>query len=140
MFVYTEYFEIEAKGFCDIIEITGHTREILRKTQVRNGLVFLHSPGSTCGITSIEYESGVIKDLKDFFEKIIPQGIDYAHHERWHDGNGFSHIRSALLKPNFSFPAVDGEIVLGIWQQIVFIDFDNSPRTRKIYVQVLGEQ
>jgi secondary thiamine-phosphate synthase enzyme len=96
-------------------------------------------PGSTAGITTIEFESGVIEDLKKAIERIAPQGIPYAHDARWRDGNGFSHVRAALLGPAITVPFDEGQLQLGTWQQIILIDFDNRPRTREVIVQILGE-
>jgi secondary thiamine-phosphate synthase enzyme len=104
-----------------------------------NAGVLVFGAGSTCGITTIEYESGAVADLRDCFERIAPMDMEYQHNLKWGDGNGFSHVRAALLKASFVFPVIDGEPVLGTWQQIVLVDFDNNPRTRKIYVQINGE-
>lgn len=134
------FFLVETKGFCDIINITEKVNDFVKRKKVKDGEVLIFMPGSTAGITTIEYEEGVIKDLKNFFEKIIPQNEKYYHEEAWHDGNGFSHIRSAILKPFLVVPIEDNNLVLGTWQQIVLIDFDNKPRQRKIYLKFLASK
>lgn len=134
------FFLVETKGFCDIINITEKVNDFVKRKKVKDGAVLIFMPGSTAGITTIEYEEGVIKDLKNFFEKIIPQNEKYYHEEAWHDGNGFSHIRSAILKPFLVVPIEDNNLVLGTWQQIVLIDFDNKPRQRKIYLKFLASK
>ncbi|HUO76071.1 MAG TPA: secondary thiamine-phosphate synthase enzyme YjbQ, partial [Thermodesulfovibrionales bacterium] len=106
--------------------------------EVVNGLVTVFCQGSTGTITTIEFEPGVIQDLKKTLEKIVPSNIPYEHDKAWGDGNGFSHVRAALMKPSLSIPVVDGKMSLGMWQQIVFSDFDNRPRERKVVVQVIG--
>jgi len=130
---------LTTRGNSDIIDITQQISECIRSSNLTNGLVTVFCPSSTSGITTIEYEPGVLDDLKRTFEKIAPQGDTYLHDEAWHDGNGHSHIRAALLKASLSIPLVEGRMTLGTWQQIVFIDFDVRPRKREIIVQILGE-
>lgn len=137
--VYNEKISLTTKGFSDTIDITSRIAEIARKAGVMNGLVTLFCPGSTATVTTIEFEAGVIKDLQRAVEKFAPSGVPYEHDLRWGDGNGFSHVRAALMKPSLSVPLIDGELSLGTWQQVVFIDFDNRARDRDILVQVLGE-
>ncbi len=137
---YSESVSLKTRGFNDIIDLTGHVSRIVEKSQVQNGLVTVFCPGSTGAITTIEYESGVLEDLKRAIERIAPAGIPYQHDQRWGDGNGFSHVRAALMKPSLSIPLMDGRVALGTWQQVVFIDFDNRERRRKIIVQVVGEK
>lgn len=127
-------FSIHTKGFNDIIDITSRVQELVRKSKVKEGICLLSSPGSTCGLTTIEYESGLIEDFKRVLEKIAPTNEDYEHCKKWGDCNGYAHIRSALLKPFLAVPIEDGELVLGTWQQIVLIDFDNRPREREILI------
>jgi secondary thiamine-phosphate synthase enzyme len=134
----TETIALTTKGFCDIIDITPHVEAILARLPVAEGLVTLFCPGSTGSITTIEYEAGVLEDLRYALERIAPMNIPYAHNERWGDGNGFAHVRAAFMKPSLSVPLADGKLTLGTWQQIVFIDFDNRERARKIIVQILG--
>lgn len=133
-------FNISTKGFTDIIDITGKVSEIVRNSKVKDGICLISSPGSTCGITTLEYEAGLIEDLKRVLEKIIPMNKDYEHCKKWGDCNGYAHIRSALLKPFLAFPIEKGDLVLGTWQQIVFLDFDNQPREREIIVKIINSQ
>ena len=137
--IVTETISINTKGFCDIIDINSHVLSIVKRSLIANGLVTIFCPGSTGSITTIEYESGVLQDLKDALERIAPSDIPYEHNERWGDGNGFSHVRAALMKPSLTVPLVNGELTLGTWQQIVFIDFDNRGRYRDIIVQIIGD-
>jgi len=135
----TDSISLSTKGFSDVIDITDRVVGIVNKSDIKNGLVTVFCTGSTGGITTIEYESGVINDLKKAIENIAPFNIPYEHDRRWGDGNGFSHVRAALMKPSLSIPIIKGNMVLGTWQQIVFIDFDNRGRERNIVVQVMGE-
>jgi secondary thiamine-phosphate synthase enzyme len=137
--VHSETISLSTKGFGDIIDLTDHVMAVLKRSKIENGLVTVFCPGSTGGITTIEYESGVLKDLQKAIEKIVPSDIPYEHDRRWGDGNGFSHVRAALMKPSLSIPIIKGKLTLGTWQQIVFIDFDNRRRERKIIVHVIGE-
>jgi secondary thiamine-phosphate synthase enzyme len=130
-------FSIKTRGFNDVIDITDRVSEIVEKSKVRDGICLISCPGSTCGITTMEYESGLIKDLKKIFEKIAPMSEDYEHCKRWGDCNGFSHVRSALIKPFLAVPIENGRLALGTWQQIVFLDFDNRPREREILVKII---
>jgi secondary thiamine-phosphate synthase enzyme len=136
---FTESISMDTKGYCDIVDITPQLLAILRRPMIANGLVTLFCPGSTGSITTIEYEPGVLQDLKEALERIAPSNIPYRHDERWGDGNGFSHVRAALMKPSLTIPVVDGKLTLGTWQQVVFIDFDNRGRHRDIIVQILGD-
>ncbi|HPP06267.1 MAG TPA: secondary thiamine-phosphate synthase enzyme YjbQ [Syntrophorhabdaceae bacterium] len=131
--------KLETKGFGDTIDITDKVREILIKSGIKNGLITVFCPGSTGTITTIEYESGVIRDLKNALERLVPSDIPYEHDYKWHDGNGFSHVRAAMMKPSLTIPVIEGELTLGTWQQVVFIDFDNRSRRRNIVVQIIGE-
>ncbi len=132
-------FSIKTKGFNDVIDITERVSEIVEKSRVKDGICLISCPGSTCGITTMEYESGLIEDLKRILERIAPMEEDYEHCKRWGDCNGFSHIRSALIKPFLAVPIEKGKLALGTWQQIVFLDFDNRPREREILVKILRE-
>jgi len=136
---FSETISLSTKGFSDIIDITDRVDSVVRHSKIKEGLVTVFCPGSTGGITTIEYESGVLKDLQKAIEKIVPSDIPYEHDRRWGDGNGFSHVRAALMKPSLSIPLIKGRLTLGTWQQIVFIDFDNRRRERKIIVHVIGE-
>ena len=137
--VITETISINTKGFCDIIDINSQMLSIVKRSLIANGLITIFCPGSTGSITTIEYESGVLQDLKKALERIAPSGIPYEHDKRWGDGNGFSHVRAALMKPSLTVPLVNGKLTLGTWQQIVFIDFDKRGRHRDIIVQIIGD-
>jgi len=137
--VSTDTISLSTKGFTDVIDITDKVEKIFNKSDIQNGLLTVFCSGSTGSITTIEYESGVINDLKKTIEKIAPSNIPYEHDRRWGDGNGFSHVRAALMKPSLTVPIVNRKLTLGTWQQIVFIDFDNRGRDREVVVQVMGE-
>ncbi len=137
--VKTYSFTIETKGFNDIIDITSHVKLLLDKSPFSEGNILVFIPGATAGITTIEYEPGLLQDYPKFFEKIIPMSETYQHDETWHDGNGFSHIRASLQGASFTVPFLDKEMLLGTWQQIILIDFDNRSRNRKVIVQINGE-
>lgn len=131
-------FSIKTKGFNDIIDITDKVSEIIKKSKVKDGICLISCPGSTCGITTLEYESGLILDLKRILERIAPMSENYEHCKKWGDCNGYAHIRSALIKPFLAVPVEDGKLLLGTWQQIVFLDFDNRPRNREIIVKMIN--
>jgi secondary thiamine-phosphate synthase enzyme len=130
-------FSIQTKGHTDIIDITPQVREAVQATGVKEGAVLVFAAHSTVAITTIEYESGVINDLKRILEEIAPEEADYEHHKRWGDHNGAAHIKSAILGTDFFVPVSGGELVLGTWQQIVLIDFDERPRQRRILVKII---
>jgi secondary thiamine-phosphate synthase enzyme len=136
---FSETISLSTKGFSDILDITDRVETAVGRSKIENGLVTVFCPGSTGAVTTIEYESGVLKDLQEAIEKIVPSNIPYDHDKRWGDGNGFSHVRAALMKPSLTIPMVKGKLALGTWQQIVLIDFDNRRRQRNILVQVIGE-
>ena len=138
--IFSETISLSTKGFSDILEITHHVDAVIDRSRIENGLVTVFCPGSTGAVTTIEYESGVLKDLQKAIEKIVPSNIPYEHDRRWGDGNGFSHVRAALMKPSLSIPLIKGRLTLGTWQQIVLIDHDNRPRDRTIFVQLMGQQ
>jgi len=123
----------------DIIDMTPQVQEEIQRSTIRNGHVTLFVPGSTAALTTIEYERGVINDLRKAIERIAPKDIYYEHDQRWGDGNGYSHVRAALLGPSLHIPIIDGRLTLGTWQQIVLLDFDNRPRKRRIIIQLVGE-
>ena len=131
--------QLETDGDGDILDLTPKVTESVSKSGISSGTVTVFVPGSTAGITTVEYEPGLKKDLPEFFEKIIPRGKTYHHDATWGDGNGFSHVRAALVGPSLSVPVASGKLILGTWQQIVLLDFDNRPRKREIVVQVMGE-
>lgn len=129
---------LSTSGDTDIINLSPQVEKILKESKIAEGLLTVFVGGSTAGITTIEYEPGLVKDLKSAFERLAPKNIRYAHEEAWHDGNGHSHVRAALMGPSCSFPIAKGKIQCGTWQQIVLVDFDNRPRERKVLIQVLG--
>ena len=129
---------ISTKGFNDIIDITPQVSKAVKESKVKDGICLVSSPGSTCGITTVEYEPNLLEDFKEFLEKLVPSSRPYRHDETWGEKNAPSHIRSALIKPFLAIPVEDGKLVLGTWQNIIFIDFDNRPREREILVKVIG--
>ncbi len=139
MAVVTKSFNIKTKGDTDILDITAQVGKALKETALKDGILTVFVPGSTAGITTTEYEPGMLQDLPATFEKLIPKGGDYKHNLTWGDGNGYAHVRAALLKSFFTVPFVDGKMILGTWQQIILVDFDNRRRQREITVQVIGE-
>ncbi len=139
MKIRTSKLEQNTKGSCDIIDITPKVQEQVAREKIRRGAVSLFVSGSTAALTTIEYEPGLIQDLKEFLEKFIPSNRKYHHDERWGDDNGFSHLRASLLGPSLQIPVEGGRLLLGTWQQIVLLDFDNRPRRREVVVQVIGE-
>jgi len=130
-------FLVKTKGFNDIIDITLKVSQIVKDSKVEDGLCLISSPGSTLGLTTIENDPNLLGDFKEFLEKLAPSGKSYRHDETWGDGNAPSHIRSALIKPFLTVPIEKGKLILGQWQQIVLIDFDNRPREREIIVKVI---
>jgi len=123
----------------EIVNITSKVAEIVYKSKVKNGIACVFVVGSTAAVTTVEHEPGLVSDMRDTMERLYPRDIDYEHHQRWGDGNGHSHIRASFVGPSLTVPVVDGQLQLGTWQQIVFMEFDNKPRTRELSVQVLGE-
>ncbi len=126
------------KGFCDIIDLTAKITALVRDAEIKDGLLTLFVSGSTAALSTIEYEPGLVKDIKEFVEKLIPSDRRYHHDDRWGDDNGFSHLRASLFGPSLQIPIEHGRLVLGTWQQIILLDFDNRPRTREIVVQLIG--
>lgn len=131
--------KLSTKGNCDIINITAKVEDEIKKLNVKEGICVLSCPGSTVGITTIEYEPGILNDFKELMEKIAPSNRQYHHDGAWGEANGFSHLRSALIKPFLTIPIENGKLLLGTWQQIVFIDFDSRPREREIVIKVIEQ-
>jgi secondary thiamine-phosphate synthase enzyme len=131
-------FSVKTKGFNDIIDITPNVQSLLYDSGFKEGSILIFVPGATAGITTIEYEPGLLKDYPKFMEEIIPSNRDYHHDLTWHDGNGYAHIRAALQGASFTVPFSGSQLLLGTWQQIILIDFDNRSRNRKIIVQIMG--
>lgn len=130
---------IQTSGKTDIIDITEKIKAIVETSGVNSGNIILFIPGSTAALSTIEFESGVINDLRKAVERLAPRDIPYEHDARWGDGNGYAHVRAALLGPSLTIPIVDKRLLLGTWQQIVLLDFDNRPRNREIITQTIGE-
>ena len=132
-------FSISTRGFNDIIDITDQVSRVVEKSKIKEGICLISCPGSTAGITTIEYEPNLLEDFKEFLEKLVPSNKPYRHDGTWGDKNAPSHIRSALIKPFLTVPIENGELVLGQWQQIALIDFDNRPREREIIVKIIKQ-
>jgi len=139
MTVETKEITLQSRGNCDVIDITAQVAGNVEKSGIRNGTATLFIVGSTAGITTMEYEPNLVSDFKAMWDKVIPQNIPYAHDKTWGDGNGHSHVRASTLGASLTVPFVNKKLALGTWQQIVFVDFDNRARSRKIVVQILGE-
>ncbi len=122
-----------------MLDLTAQVGGFVAKSHVASGMVVVSVVGSTAGITTIEYEPGLVADLRKAFEKMAPSGVAYEHDMRWCDGNGHSHVRASVLGPSVTLPVVDGAVTLGTWQQVVLVDFDTRPRKRRVIIQVLGE-
>jgi secondary thiamine-phosphate synthase enzyme len=139
MTVVTSEITLESRGNCDIIDITSQVAKNVEKSAINSGIVTLFVAGSTAGISTIEYEPNLLSDFKKMWDRLIPQNIPYEHNKTWGDGNGHSHVRASTLGPSLAIPFVNKRLTLGTWQQIVFVDFDNRPRSRKIITQILGD-
>jgi secondary thiamine-phosphate synthase enzyme len=137
--VKTLSLSLSTQGNADIRDITDQVANLISKSGLTSGTATIFCPSSTSALTTIEFEDGVLSDLRRLFEEIIPVDREYAHNARWHDGNGHSHVRAALLGPALTIPFVEGQLTLGTWQQIIYLDFDNRPRQRKLVVQLIGE-
>ena len=139
MIVRTETINFRTAGHGDVRDITPAVSETIRRQRFTAGTATVFSSSSTSALTTIEFESGCVEDLRRYFDEIANPKRDYAHNARWGDGNGHSHLRAALLGPSLTIPIVNGRMTLGTWQQIVFVDFDNRPRQRELIVQMVGE-
>ena len=139
MAIRTQRIQLSTRGHTDVVDVTGAVQDAVAASGLREGTATVFVTGSTAGVTTVEYEPGLVKDLKEVFEKIAPAGKPYHHHERWGDDNGHSHVRASLLGPSLAVPFADGRLLLGTWQQIVVIDFDTRPREREIVLQLTGE-
>lgn len=135
----TGTISLSTKGHCDIIDITPQVEYQLDESNIDSGIVTVFVTGSTAGLTTIEYEPGLISDLKEMWQRLVPENIPYGHDQAWGDGNGHSHVRSALLGASLVIPFSHKRLMLGTWQQIVLLDFDNRPRSRQLLVQIMGE-
>ena len=137
--VVTKQISLQSKGHCDIVDITPEVEQQLAESDINNGTVTLFVAGSTAGISTIEYESGLLSDFPAMWERIVPENIPYKHDRAWGDGNGHSHVRASLLGASLVVPFNNKKLTLGTWQQIVVVDFDNRPRSRQIILQIMGE-
>jgi secondary thiamine-phosphate synthase enzyme len=137
--VKTDIISLNTKGHCDLIDITPDVEHQLVESSIENGIVTVFVTGSTAGLTTIEYEPGLISDLKEIWQRIVPENIPYAHDRAWGDGNGHAHVRSALIGVSLVIPFNRKKLSLGTWQQVILLDFDNRPRSRKLMVQIMGE-
>jgi secondary thiamine-phosphate synthase enzyme len=137
--VVTKKISLSTRGECDIIDITPQVAEQVSQSGVESGLVTIFVAGSTAGVTTIEFEPGLISDLAAMWQRIAPKGIPYDHDRRWGDGNGYSHVRASLLGASLTVPVSQKGLALGTWQQIVLVDFDNRPRSREVILQIMGD-
>ncbi len=137
--VKTTSIELTMHGNADVHNITEQTAKAVSQSGLKDGTVTIFCPSSTSAVTTIEYEPGAVSDLRRLFDEIAPANRAYAHEAAWHDGNGHSHVRAALLGPSITVPFVNGQLTLGTWQQIIYIDFDNKPRQRELILQLIGE-
>jgi len=137
--IITGEIRLQTRGECDIQDITRQVAEVVRGTGLSDGVVTVFTPSATSGLTTIEYESGALADLERLLDETVPPDRDYRHNLRWGDGNGHSHVRAALIGPSITIPFVDGRLTLGTWQQLIFMDFDNRSRSRRLVVQIMGE-
>ncbi|MCY4595956.1 MAG: secondary thiamine-phosphate synthase enzyme YjbQ [Bryobacterales bacterium] len=129
-------FDVSSQGFTDVIDITQQIREAATRRKVADGVAHVFVEGSTAALSTIEFEPGAVRDLREALERIAPMDSQYHHNEAWGDGNGYAHLRAALMKPSLSIPISAGKLRLGTWQQVILLDFDNRPRRRTVHVQV----
>jgi len=139
MTVINKTIHLSTRGNCDMVDITAEIASEIKNSNINNGIATIFISGSTAGITTIEYEDGLISDFKDMWERQAPSNVPYQHNQRWGDGNGHSHVRASLQGPSLVVPFANKKMTLGTWQQVVVIDFDNRPRTRDVILQLLGE-
>jgi secondary thiamine-phosphate synthase enzyme len=139
MAVITKSIRLRTKGETDLVDITAEVGEGVRESGLSAGIVTVFIPGSTAGVTTIEYEGGAIQDFREAIDRLAPRNIHYHHDARWGDGNGYSHVRAALQGASLTVPFSSSELILGTWQQIIVVDFDNRPRTREVILQIIGE-
>ena len=137
--VFQNEIKLSTQGLCDVKDITSEVNKIVKRSKIKEGIVVISAIGSTAGLTTIEAEPNLIADFKEFWEKLIPRDKNYRHNQTWGDDNGFSHLRASLLGPSLSLIIREGQVFLGTWQQIVFVDFDNRPRERRVVVKIIGE-
>ncbi|MFQ6106587.1 MAG: secondary thiamine-phosphate synthase enzyme YjbQ [Thermoplasmata archaeon] len=139
MTVATGSIELNTRGEVEIIDVTSEVKRVVSDSGIRDGIVCVFTKSSTSTVTTIEYEPGLLRDLPAALERLFPKDLEYGHEQMWHDGNGHSHVRASFLKPSLTLPLIGGDLVLGTWQQIVFVELDNKRRNRKLIVQTVGE-
>jgi len=139
MTIITKSIKIQSKGESDIIDLNDMVSKKITESGISNGIVTVFVAGSTGALTTIEYEPGLLKDFPDMLSRIAPNEINYEHEERWHDGNGRSHVKASLVGPSLTIPFKDGSLLLGTWQQIVFVELDTRGRSRNLILQIIGE-
>jgi len=139
MGVKTATIVLQTKGEVEIVDITTEVQNKVIESEIVNGIVVVFVPGSTVGVTTVEYEPGLLHDLPASLDRLFPRNLRYAHDETWHDGNGHSHIRATYLRQSYTIPIIDRKLILGTWQQLVLVEVDIRPRNRKIILQILGE-
>lgn len=139
MTVSSRTFTLQTSGNGEMIDITSEVAESVRGSGASSGVITVFVPGSTAGVTTIEFEPGLVEDMDEMFDRLIPRDREYHHNLRWHDGNGHSHVRASLLGPSLTIPFEDGKLKIGIWQQVILLDFDNKARNRELVCQVMGE-
>ena len=137
--VITEELALETAGHTDILDVTPLVQDKIRVSGLQAGIVTVFCPGATGGLTTVEWEDGVLADIRQVLDEIVPPDRDYRHHRRWGDDNGSAHVRAALMGPSLTVPFAGGRLTLGTWQHIVFLDFDTRPRSRRLVVQIMGE-
>lgn len=140
MMIKTKKVGMKTRGFNDIINLTEYAREFVSENSFLEGQLLVFIAGATAAISTIEYEPGLIQDLPEMLDRITPMNKQYHHDDTWHDGNGYAHLRSALMGPSLIIPVADGKLDLGTWQQIILIDFDNRPRSRSVTFQFTGRK
>ncbi|UCH88805.1 MAG: YjbQ family protein [Thermoplasmata archaeon] len=138
MSVYSGSIKLKTSGEVDMIDITSEVAGHIRKSKMKDGIVCVFVPGATGAVTTIEYEDGLLKDFPIALERLMPKNMQYHHELRWHDGNGHSHVRASFLGPSLSVPFSGGQLILGTWQQIVFVELDTHSRRRDLIVQIVG--
>lgn len=139
MTVETTTFSFSTDDELDIVDVTHEVAQVIEESDIQDGVVTVFVPGSTGALTTLEYEPGLVQDMEEFFERCIPQDHYYQHEERWHDKNGHSHIRASLIGPSLTIPFRDHRLMLGTWQQIVFLDCDVRSREREVIAQIMGD-
>lgn len=137
--VVTESISVRTRGEGDVLDITQQIKERVERSGIVSGTVTVFVSGSTAGVTTIEYEPGVVSDFQSMWDRLVPRNIQYKHDQRWGDGNGYSHVRASTLGPSITVPFTDGALLLGTWQQVIVVDFDNRPRSRQLVLQIMGE-